>query len=382
MSSQASTPQNLELKKTPLFSSHEKAGARFTEFGGWNMPVQYSGLSEEHHAVRKHVGLFDVSHMGEMAVRGPQALEFLQYVSSNNVSKLTPGRAQYTLLLNPKGGVVDDIIIYQIAEDDYFLCVNAANTAKDFSWLTKNNTFETALEDVSAQFAQLAVQGPYARALMGDVLQISDDSYSPENFSPFTFRPQVVDLEGAPNSELIVCCTGYTGEDGFEVFCAPEISPLLWQELLEQGQKYQIQPVGLGARDTLRLEVCYPLHGHELTDDLCALGCGVDWVIKLKKGDFIGRDALLKQKEEGIKQTLVGIEVMDRGIVRAENRIYQGDAEVGWVSSGTKTPTVNKAIGLAFVTPDFSEPGTELEAEVRGRRLAVKVVEKPFYRRN
>ncbi len=399
----ATAPDALqEVKRTPLYAAHQRAGARFTEFGGWDMPVQYSGLVQEHHGVRNSVGIFDVSHMGEIRVLGPQALNFLQYASSNDVSKLVPGKAQYSLLLNEAGGVVDDIIVYMFGEESYFLCVNAANTEKDFAWLQERNAdgnhgAAAELINVSSEYAQIAVQGPKARHVMSrlcgggsagtDVLA----SLSESAFPAFSFQeielslgsPSLGSSLGGESVSTILACTGYTGEDGFEVFVAPEKAELLWESLLEVGAEWGILPAGLGARDTLRLEACYPLHGHELGDELSALCSNVSWVIKFdKSAEFYGKSALLSQKESNaVPYTLRGVEVLVPGIVREGAKLFAGEKEVGWVSSGTKTPTIDKAIGLAFVEKAHAKLGTELEAEVRSRRLKVKLSRLPFYKR-
>lgn len=369
-----------ELRRTVLYPCHERAGGKFVEFGGWEMPVQYSGLVDEHLAVRSAAGLFDVSHMGEVTVKGPKALEFLQHVTSNDVAKLFPGKAQYSCMLNENGGIVDDIIVYMLAENDYLLCINAANTEKDFSWLTKNNSFGAELENVSSEFAQIAIQGPKAFSILEKALGAEVGEFSRENVKPFCVVTKEFKL-GGKSVPLLLARTGYTGEDGFEVFCPSEQGPDLWDLLMETGQPEGLKPAGLGARDTLRLEACYPLHGHELADDISALESGLGWVIKFKKGEFIGKASLVAQKKEGLKRKLVGLEVKDRGIIRHGTALHlPGGAKIGEVTSGTKPPTVGKAIGLGLVPVENSEIGTSLEAEVRGRRMAVEVIATPFYK--
>lgn len=368
-----------ELKRTPLYHCHHELGARFTGFGGWEMPVQYSGLVDEHLTVRNHVGLFDVSHMGELMVTGPNALKALQYWTSNDVAKLVPGKAQYSLLLNPSGGVVDDIIVYQLAQDEYLLCVNAANTDKDFSWLQRNNIHHAELEDHSSKWAQIAVQGPKAAKLLS--LLFPGRAVDLASFPAFTVNQW--QIGGKLNLPVLVARTGYTGEDGFEIFCPATAGASLWKELLLLGEPLGVKPAGLGARDTLRLEACFPLHGHELRDDLSALSSGLGWVIKFNKGDFLGREALFKQQNLGLKQKLVGLLVCEPGIIREGTKIFDLEEKViGSVSSGTKPPTLNKAIGLGFVPVGFSEVGTKLRCEVRGRKLQVEVIKLPFYKRN
>jgi aminomethyltransferase len=367
------------LRRTPLYAAHQRLGARFVPFGGWEMPVQYTGVIEEHLAVRREAGLFDVSHMGEVAVRGPKALQFLQQLTSNDVSKLAPGRAQYSLLLNPQGGVVDDIIVYRLAEKEYLLCVNAGTTAKDVAWIREQNSFGASVEDVSDQFAQIAVQGPRAAELAALVLQRGAGELDEKVFPPFAVKP----YRPSPlRDQVLAARTGYTGEDGFEIFCTPRDAEPLWNQLLDHGAKLGVRPAGLGARDTLRLEACYPLYGHELRDDIDALTSGLGWVVKFSKGDFIGKPALEKRQAAGAERKLCGIEPVEAAIFREGYRVFSGDgAEIGWVTSGTKTPFVNRAIALAFVDIRLSEPGAELFVEVRHRRVRAKVAPIPFYKR-
>ncbi|MCB0344869.1 MAG: glycine cleavage system aminomethyltransferase GcvT [Bdellovibrionales bacterium] len=370
-----------ELRRTPLYDCHKQAGARFVPFGGWEMPVQYSGLVDEHNAVRNQAGLFDVSHMGEVIVTGEKALEFLQHVTSNDVSKLTNGKAQYSLLTNESGGVVDDIIVYKRGDNDYLLCVNAANTDKDFQWLTEHNTFGVNLDNVSQQYAQIALQGPKAVAILADTLKLPAAKFELDEFPSFTHQTFKHNF-GNGEVEILIARTGYTGEDGFELFVEPNAAPVLWDQLMENGQAEGLKPAGLGARDTLRLEACYPLHGHELADDITALESGLAWVVKLDKGDFIGRDALAAEKESGSRRKLVGLEVVDAGIIRQGAVVTDAAGnEVGEVTSGTKPPTVGKAIGIALIDASSAKLGTNLLADVRGRKLAVKVIKKPFYKR-
>lgn len=368
-----------ELKKTPLYTKHKELGARFTPFAGWEMPLQYQGVVAEHLAVRSSVGLFDVSHMGEILVKGVDAERFLQFVTSNDVSRLEVGLAQYSLLLNPQGGVVDDIIIYLLGENEYLLCVNAVNAARDLSWLLEHRRGNVSIEDRSANYAQLALQGPRSRVLLKQIFQVDDDSFSRLSFPPFSFREEIVPGLTANEGSVLVSCTGYTGEDGFEIFCSAQTAVPLWELIMEAGAAHGITAVGLGARDTLRLEVCYPLYGHELREDIPALACGVGWVIKFNKGDFIGSEALQSEKARGFSRMLAGFEVIDKGVVREGARLFSGQKELGWVASGTKTPSVERAIAMGFLPPDFCALGSEIEADVRGRRLKLRVTSRPFY---
>ena len=369
------------LKRTPLYDSHARLGARFVEFGGWEMPVLYTGINAEHMNVREHVGLFDVSHMGEIFCEGENALAFLQHVTSNDVSKLTPGKAQYSLLLNHEGGVVDDIIIYQLKPDLYLLCVNASNADKDYSWLEANNSHGAKLRNASNEFAQIAIQGPKARELVAKVAGAPLSQYSKEAFPFFTIKEASLSC-GGETSQVLIACTGYTGEDGFEIFCSQSFSKALWESLLDKGADCPVLPIGLGARDTLRLEAGLPLHGHELRDDVSALWCGVSWAIKFSKDDFIGKEVLLAEKSKGIEKNIVGFFVEGAGIVREAAPISTETGEVvGWSSSGTKTPCFEKPIGLGFVNSSCTSLGTKLFAEVRGRKIEIEVTKKPHYKR-
>ncbi len=372
------TPTGTALKRTPLYSCHQELGARFTEFGGWSMPVQYSGLVDEHLTVRNQVGLFDVSHMGEIFIRGPNALPFLQYLTSNDVSKLTPGRAQYSLLLNPQGGAVDDIIVYQLKDEEYLLCVNASNIEKDYHWLLTHSRRKTIIEDASPSYGQIAIQGPKAQNLLERIFP--SQAFDLKSFP--SFQVESVSTNTTTPKKGIVARTGYTGEDGFELFCAAADTPSFWKMLITEGAQFGVKPAGLGARDTLRLEAGFPLHGHELSDIISVLSSGLGWVVKFNKEDFIGRESLLKEKEQGSKIKLIGFEVCEPGIVRGEMKIFSPKGqEIGWATSGTKPPTVNRAIGLAFVETEYATLGTELLAEVRGRKLAIQVIKVPFYKR-
>lgn len=335
------------LKRTPLFDSHLQLGAKMVPFAGYEMPVQYpSGLIEEHNAVRTGVGIFDVSHMGEIFVSGDSALSFLQRVACNDVSKLEIGKAQYSALLNEDGGVIDDIIVYKLGDKRYLLCVNASNTEKDFEWLKEQNREKVEIDNQSALWGQIAVQGPKAKDLVSSSLKY--------------FECEQVD-------DKIIARTGYTGEDGFEIFVRADKTEELWNDLIKSGAV----PCGLGARDTLRLEACYPLHGHELREDISAIESGLGWIVKFSKGDFIGKEAL----EKNFNRRLVGFFVIDPGIVRDGARVFDENGELcGFVTSGTKTPTVGKALGLALVS---KEPKT---AEVRGKRLKIEVTKTPFYK--
>lgn len=361
------------LKRTPAYSLQLEAGARMTPFTGWELPLQFSGIKYEHQAVRERAGLFDVSHMGEILVAGQQAEAMLNFLTCNDVTRVTDNQAQYSALLNEKGGVIDDLIIYRFSLQNYLLCVNAANVRRVYQWLKERNCFDATVENVSAEFGQLALQGRHALEIAGRL----SDSKQLSQLKPFSFTG--LNFSQVP---VVVARTGYTGEDGLELFVPWQHLSYLWQVILDAGRDLGIVPVGLGARDTLRLEACYPLHGHELSEEVTALESGLEWIVKFDKGDFIGKSALLEQKNFGVPRALVALVVTAAGIVRSGDLVFnQEGEEVGVVTSGTKTATVNKAIGLAFVARDYAKIGEKLFVDVRGRLLAVELVRKPFFKR-
>lgn len=358
------------MKRTPLYDEHVKAGAKLVEFAGWEMPVRYNGIVAEHQSVRNEVGLFDVSHMGEIWVRGPEAEAAVNSLTTNDVRKLKDGKAQYSAILNEEGGVIDDIIVYRVSQGRYLICVNASNADADFAWMKSKNKFDAEIDNASAAFGQIAVQGPKAVALVQNLIpsmKVSDIAY-------FHFAECVM-----LGVDVILARTGYTGEDGFEIFVPAAETSKIWQRLLAEGAV----PCGLGARDSLRLEAALPLHGHELGTDISALESGIGWVVKLDKGDFIGREPLAKQKAAGIPRMLVGFEIVVPGIARQGDKVFSADGqEIGIATSGSKTPTVNRSIGMAFVKSEAAKVGTPLQLQVRGNMLAAKVIEKPFYKRS
>jgi aminomethyltransferase len=356
------------LKKTPLNETHRELGGKMVDFGGWDLPVQYSGILEEHEAVRTRVGVFDVSHMGEITVQGPQALELLQRSTCNDVAKLADGRIHYNGLLYPNAGFVDDILIYQNSPTDYFVVVNASNTEKDFEWLQQAaNGLDVEVKNVSADYAQLAIQGSEAERLlqaMTDV-NLADIKY---------YRFTNGSVDGVPS---IISRTGYTGEDGFEVYVAPEHAPGLLRKIVEAGAR----PCGLGARDTLRLEAKMALYGNDIDDTTTPIQADLGWIVKLEKGDFAGRDVIAGEKEAGPRRKLVGFEMIDRGIARHGYPIVDGSDEIGIVTSGTHSPTLKKAIGLAYLPLDKSAQGSEFSVLLRGKEARARVVPTPFYKR-
>ncbi len=365
------TPAGVGPKRTALHAVHKAVGARMTEFGGWDMPIEYAGITQEHLAVRTSAGLFDVSHMGEITVRGPEALPFLQSITSNDVSRLSIHQAQYSALMYPEGSAVDDCVVHRMGEDDYFICVNAANTDKDFDWLTKHNSLGAELKNVSSQYSQLALQGPRAAAILSKVTGVDLAA-----IRTYWFRP--ADCCGVNG---ILARTGYTGEDGFEFYFSPEHSEHVWNALLEAGKDGGLQPVGLGARNTLRLEAGYALYGHELDENTTLLEANLGWICKLDKGEFLGRAALLKQREEGLRKKLVGFEMAEPGIARDGYPVWVDGEKAGYVTSGSPAPFLKKNIGLAYVPPAAAQPGHEIMIEIRQRKVRARQVILPFYRR-
>jgi aminomethyltransferase len=362
------------MKRTPLYEEHIRLGGKMVEFAGWEMPVQYSGVVAEHVNVRERVGLFDVSHMGEIWVTGPDAERALEYLTCNRVSALYDGKAQYSALLNENGGVIDDIIVYRFSQERFLLCVNASNADRDFEWLQSQNPTSASITNVSSEYGQIAVQGPKALELLAPLVR-SVDLLSLKSF-------HCVETE-LLNTKVIIARTGYTGEDGVEIFVKSERTVDLWRLLLEHGAPYGVMPCGLGARDSLRLEAALPLHGHELSPEISALESGLGWIIKFDKGDFIGKAALANQKEQGLKRKLVGFELTESGIARQGDLIVlpDGSSQIGVVTSGTKTPTVQKALGMALVASEYAAAGTKLSCVVRGRNIAATLVPLPFYKR-
>jgi aminomethyltransferase len=356
------------LKKTPLNEIERELGGKMVDFGGWELPVQYSGILEEHAAVREHAGIFDVSHMGELTVKGKDALTLLQRATCNDVSKLENGRAQYNGLLYPTGGFVDDILIYRNSPDDYFVVVNASNSDKDFEWLADvAKGMDAEVRNVSSEYAQLAIQGPEAERLLQ---AITDVDLAPIKY--YRFSNGSVDGVAA-----IVSRTGYTGEDGFEIYVAPAEAPRLMRKIVDAGAK----PCGLGARDTLRLEAKMALYGNDIDETTTPLEADLGWIVKVDKGEFFGRDVLQREKAEGPRRKLVGFEMVDRGIARHGYPVVDGSEEVGVVTSGTHSPTLKKALGLAYLPLDKSAPGTEFMVLIRGKETRARVVPTPFYKR-
>ncbi|MEX0878776.1 MAG: glycine cleavage system aminomethyltransferase GcvT [Thermoanaerobaculia bacterium] len=362
--------QATPLKRTPLNSLHRELGAKMVDFGGWEMPVQYEGILVEHRAVRERVGLFDVSHMGEFEFTGPDAFATLQRLTPNDIGKLADGRCQYSAFLTEAGTFVDDLLVYRRKEDSYMLVVNAGNTPKDFEWARSHSRGQLRLENKTDACALIAVQGPLAVRL---VVRVADSD--PSDLHYYGFRTMKVLGETA-----IVSRTGYTGEDGFEVCVASEAAEKVFRGLLEAGRPEGVVPCGLGARDTLRLEAKMALYGNDIDDTVTPLEADLSWIVKMNKGDFIGRDALERQKEAGVPRKLVGFEMVDRGIAR-HGYSAKTPAGAGVVTSGTHSPTLGKPIGLVLLPSSASGVGTEFSVDIRGREALARVVETPFYKR-
>jgi aminomethyltransferase len=361
-----------ELFKTSLNPVHRACGAKMVDFGGWDMPVQYSGLIDEHNTVRKAVGLFDVSHMGEIEIQGPEAEKLVDYVTTNSAGKLKIGQAQYSGLLYEHGGFVDDILVHRVAPDSFFICVNASNQRKDFEHIVAHNTFDAEVVYASEKYAQIAVQGPRA---LETLQKLTATPLAPIKYYWFTDG----EVSGAPAR---IARTGYTGEDGFEIYIDPSEAARLWNELLAAGAEFGIKPAGLGARNTLRLESKMALYGHEIHASLNPLEADLAWIVKLEKGDFIGRDALLKQKEGGLTRKLVGFEMRGRGIGRDGYEVLVNNSPAGWVTSGSPAPTLNKNIGLCYLPLEFARTGQMIQVVVRNQPVDAEIVETPFYKRS
>jgi aminomethyltransferase len=360
-----------QLRRTPLYALHRELGAKIIDFGGWEMPVQYSGILEEHRAVRERAGIFDVSHMGELEVRGPGAQSALQRITPNDVAKLEDGRCHYSAFLTDRGTFVDDLLVYRRAPDDFLVVVNASNTPKDFEWAAARIGGEATVENRSDDYALLAVQGPLSAGLVEKAA-----GEDPRDLAYYGFRNMRV--FGLP---ALVSRTGYTGEDGFELYLPPEHAERVMRGLLEIGRAEGVLPCGLGARDTLRLEAKMALYGNDIDDTVTPWEADLGWIVKMKKGDFVGRDALVAQKAEGIRRKLVGFEMVDRGIARHGYPAKAPHGE-GVVTSGTHSPTLGKPIGLAMLPVDDTAVGTEFDAEIRGRAAKARVAPTPFYKRN
>ncbi len=364
-------PDVSPLRVTPLNSVHRSLSAKMVDFGGWDMPVQYTGIIDEHNAVRNSVGLFDVSHMGEIELRGPEAAKLADFVTTNNVAKLHTGQAHYSGLLYEHGGFVDDILVHKVGPDHFFLCVNASNQDKDFEHIRSLNTFDAEVENAGDRYAQLAIQGPKARATLQKLTPVD---LSAIKYYWFTDG----EVAGVPAR---IAHTGYTGEDGYEIYVPPPEAARIWGLVLDAGAEFGIKPAGLGARNTLRLEAKMALYGHEIDASISPLEAGLDWIVKLDKGEFVGRQALLKQKEAGLTRRLAGFAMCGRGIGRDGYEVYSEGRPAGWVTSGGPSPTLNRNIGLCYLPSAEAETGRSIQIMIRNQPVDAVTVETPFYKR-
>lgn len=361
-----------QLKKTPLYEVY-KDGAKMVDFGGWEMPVQFSGIKQEHEAVRTKAGLFDVSHMGEIMLSGQGALELIQKLTTNDASKLKTGATQYTIMCNEDGGTIDDLLVYRTGEQTYLLVVNASNIDKDFAWIKQHASGQVSVENISDQTALLALQGPLAEQVLQ---RLTTTDLSEISFFKFQQEVEIAGVKGC-----LVSRTGYTGEDGFEIYFSAEDGPKLWKAILEEGKPEGVLPCGLGARDTLRFEAKLPLYGQELSETITPIEAGLGFAVKPDKGEFIGREVLALQKKEGAPRKLVGLEMIDRGIPRTHYPVYRGEEKIGEVTTGTQSPTLKKNIGLALIQTEYAQIGEEVEVEIRRKKLKAKIIKTPFYKR-
>ncbi len=357
-----------KVKKTPLYDVHLNMGGRMVPFAGWLMPVQYSGIIEEHNCVRKSAGIFDLSHMGEIFVSGMKSVEYLQTLVTNNIEKLADGWALYTIMCLESGGIVDDLLVYRIKKDEYMLVVNASNTAKVFAWMRKNLVSGVEIVNKSEETALIAIQGPFSKTIV-----LSLGFKNPVSIKYFEFMANNIN-----GIDCILARTGYTGEDGFEIFLPSDYATVLWDSIFAEAKGTGLMPVGLGARDTLRMEMGYSLYGNDITEEITPLEAGLSWVIDFNK-EFIGKEALLKQKERGLKRKLISFMMLDRGIPRRHYEILSGGEKVGEVTSGTMSPTLKKAIGMGYVPVELAKPGTRIDISIRKTIAEAEVVKKPFY---
>ncbi len=366
-------PQETSLKHTPLYFVHKELGAKIVPFAGWNMPIQYAGLIQEHLAVRKSCGIFDVSHMGEVEITGKEAESFIQNLIPNDATKLQDESILYSPMCYENGGVVDDLLVYRMAHDRYMLCINASNTDKDFQWIVEQSkSFDVDVVNASDRTAQLAIQGPNAEALLQKLTEVSLKDIEYYHFK----------IGDVHQVECIISRTGYTGEDGFELYFDAQKAEAMFRKIMEVGKEFDIQPTGLGARDTLRLEVAYPLYGNELSAESNPLEAGLGWTIKLDKDNFIGKESLSASKENGLGKKLVGIKLLERGVPRSHYSVTKNGEKVGEVTSGTFSPSLEVGIALVLVDKEYAKPGETLNVEIRKQSVPAEVVKLPFVPRS
>jgi aminomethyltransferase len=376
------------LKRTPLFKAHQKLGARLVEFGGWEMPVQYSSIMDEHQAVRTAAGLFDISHMGEVFVSGRSAELFLNRVLTNDARKLAIGAGQYTLMCNERGGVLDDLYAYRLRDLEYLLIVNASRIEPDFSWLQEqlrqsSLQADVQLREASDDFGAIAAQGPKVSAFIDECFRAPSCGGTAVRQPSLLVKNQIAEFSWNEHS-VWISRTGYTGEDGFEIVAPAALIEVVWERLLEAGQPHGLKPAGLGARDTLRTEMCYPLYGHELDENTSPIEAGLGYFVSFDKGGFVGRQVLAEQKSQGVKKRCAAFKMTDKSAPpRPQYPIWSGakDTPIGTVVSGTQSPSLSVGIGLGYVPPDFAKPGTPIQIEIRGKRAAAVVVAKPIYKK-
>ena len=360
------------MKKTALYEKHIALGAKMVPFAGYEMPVRYGSEIEEHHSVRKSVGMFDVSHMGEFLIKGPHALDLIQKVTSNDASRLDIGKVQYSCLPNEKGGIVDDLLVYQLKDEEFMLVVNASNIDKDWNWISSHNDIGAEMENISDNITLLAVQGPKAIKV---IEQLTDADLNSLKYYTFTKGNLKNITDG-----VIISATGYTGSGGFEIYVYNQYANQVWDAIMEAGKAYDIKPAGLGARDTLRLEMGYALYGNDIDDTTSPIEAGLGWITKFTK-DFINAEALKKQKEEGPSKKLVGFMLKDKGIPRSGYDILNNEEEkIGHVTSGTMSPTIGKGIGMGYIDSAYANPGTDIYIAVRKKNLKAQIQKLPFYK--
>jgi aminomethyltransferase len=365
------TSATAELRKTALNSLHRRLGAKMVNFGGWDMPVEYSGIIAEHMAVRTKAGIFDVSHMGELEIRGPDALALVQHVTCNNAAKLVVGQAHYSGLMTSRGTFVDDLLVHKISDTHYLLCVNAGNQDGDFEHIVANNRFDARAENTGSRYSQLAIQGPRAKEILQRLTSVPLD---PIRYYYFAFGK----VDGV---DCLIARTGYTGEDGFEIYFDPEYSEKLWNGLMQAGETAGMIPCGLGARNTLRLEAGMCLYGHEIDDTTTPWEAGLGWICKLDKGPFLGSDVLARQKQSGLERKLVGFEMLDKRIGRDGYPVLINGKEAGRVTSGCPSPFLKKNIGMAYAPPASANVGNEIDISIRGQSAPAQIIPLPFYKR-